>query len=76
MLLGRLHIYIYMDFPGGSDCKETACNVKDLCSIPGLGKSPGKANGNQLQYSCLENSVDRGAWWATQSMGLQRVGHD
>ena len=69
-------IYIYMDFPGGSDCKETACNVKDLSSVPGLGKSPGKANGNHLQYSCLENSIDRGAWWATQSMGLQRVGHD
>ena len=54
-----------MDFPGGSDGKETACNMKDLCSISGLGKFPGEANGNQLQYSCLENSTDRGVWWAT-----------
>ena len=54
-----------MDFPGGSDGKETACNVKDLCSISGLGKFPGEANGNQLQYSCLDNSIDRGVWWAT-----------
>ena len=45
--------------------KASACNVGDLGSIPGLGRSPGERNGNPLQYSCLENSMDRGAWWAT-----------
>ena len=54
-----------MGFPGGSDSKESACNVEDLCSIPGLGGSPGEGNGNPLQYSCLENLMDRAAWWAT-----------
>ena len=49
-------------FPGGSDSKEPA---GDPGSIPGLGRSPGEGNGNPLQYSCLENSMDRGAWWAT-----------
>ena len=48
--------------PGGSDCKESACNTGDPGSIPGSGRSPGKGNGNPLQYSCLENSMDRGAW--------------
>ena len=42
--------------------KESACNVEDLGSIPGLGRSPGKGNGYSLQHSCLENSMDRGAW--------------
>ena len=50
---------------GGSDDKASACNVGDLDSIPGLGRSPGEGNGNPLQYSCLENSMDGGAWWAT-----------
>ena len=45
-------------------------------SIPGSGRSPGKGNGNPFQYSCPENSMDRGAWWTTQSMGSQRGGHD
>ena len=54
-----------MDFPGGSDGKESACSAGDLGSIPGSGRSPGEGNGNPLQYSCLENSVDGGAWWAT-----------
>ena len=54
-----------MGFPGGSDSRESACNAGDLGSIPGLGRSPGEGNGNPLQYSCLENSIDRGAWWAT-----------
>ena len=54
-----------MGFPGGSDGKESTCNVGDLGSIPGLGRSPGEENGNLLQYSCLENPMDRGAWWAT-----------
>ena len=53
-----------MGFPGGSDGKESACNAGDPCSIPGLGRSPGEGNGNPLQYSCLENPMDRGAWQA------------
>ena len=52
-------------FPGGSVGKESAFNAGDPGSIPGSGRSPGEGNGNQLQYSCLENSMDRGAWWAT-----------
>ena len=54
-----------MGFPGGSDGKLSACNAGDLGSIPGSGRSPGEGNGNPLQYSCLENSMDRGVWWAT-----------
>ena len=49
-------------FPSGSDSKESACNAEDPGSIPGSGRSPGEGNGNPLQYSCLENPVDRGAW--------------
>ena len=52
-------------FPGGSDSKESACNAGDPGLIPGLGRSPGEGNGDSLQYSSLENSMDRGAWWAT-----------
>ena len=52
-------------FPGGSDGKESACDTGDVGLIPGWGRSPGEGNGNPLQYSCLENPVDRGAWWAT-----------
>ena len=51
-------------FPGGSDGKASACNAGDLGSISGLGRSPGEGNGNLLQYSRLENSMDRGAWQA------------
>ena len=54
-----------MGFPGGSDGKESTFNVGDLGSISGLGRSPGEGNGHPLQYSCLQNSTDRGAWWAT-----------
>ena len=50
---------------GGSEVKASACNAGDLDSIPGLGRSPGEGNGNPLQYSCLENPMDWGAWWAT-----------
>ncbi|KAI4548149.1 hypothetical protein MG293_000479 [Ovis ammon polii] len=56
---------IVRGFPGGSEVKVSACNVGDLGSIPGSGRSPGEGNGNPLQYSCLENPMDRGAWWAT-----------
>ena len=52
-------------FPGRSNGKESACNAGDLGSIPGLERSPGEGNGNPLQYSCLENPMDRGAWQAT-----------
>ena len=52
-------------FPGGSDGKASACNAGDPGSIPGLGRSPGEGNGNPLQYSCLENPMDGGAWQAT-----------
>ena len=65
-----------MGFPGGSDGRESACNSGDPDLIPGLGRSSGKGNGNPLQYSCLENSMDREAWWATVQEGLQRVRHD
>ena len=51
--------------PGGSDSKAFAYNEGDLGSIPGSGRSPGEGNGNPLQYSCLENPMERGAWWAT-----------
>ena len=56
---------VFIGFPGGSDGKESACNVGDLGSIPGSGRSPGGGRGNPFQYSCLENSMDRGAWRAT-----------
>ena len=52
-------------FPGGSDGKESACNSGDPGLIPRLGRSPREGNGNPLQYSCLENSMDKGAWWTT-----------
>ena len=57
--------YFIKGFPGGAEVKASACNVGDLGSIPGSGRSPGEGNGNPLQYSCLENLMDRGAWWAT-----------
>ena len=54
-----------LDFPGGSDGKESACNAGNLGSIPGWGRSPGGGQCNPLQYSHLENLTDRGVWWAT-----------
>ena len=54
-----------MGFPCSSLGKESACSAGDLGLIPGLGRSPGEGNGNPLQYPCLENLMDRGAWWAT-----------
>ena len=56
-----MHMY---SFPGGSDGQEFACNAEDLSLIPGSGRSPGEGNGNPLQYSRLENPMDRGTWWA------------
>ena len=58
-----------MGFLHSSVGKESACNAGDPGSIPGLGRSPGEGNGNTLQYSCLENPMDRGAWWATSPWG-------
>ena len=52
-------------FPGGSDSKESACNVEDLALISGSGGYSGEGNGYPLQYSCLENSMARGTWWAS-----------
>ena len=51
-------------FTGGSDGKESACNARDLGLLPGWGRSPGEGNGYPLQYSCLEEPLDRGVWWA------------
>ena len=56
---------IFLDFPGGSEVKVSACNPGNLGLIPGSGRSPGEGNGNPLQYSCLENPMDRGVWEVT-----------
>ena len=64
LLLGR-KVMTNLGFPGGSEVKAYACNAGDLGLILGLGSSPVEGNGNPLQYSCLENTMDRGAWWAT-----------
>ena len=66
-------LWVWLGFPGGSEGKS-ACNAGDPGSILGLGRSPGEGNGNPLQYSGLENPMDRGAWWL-QSLGSQSVGH-
>ena len=60
-----MYPYQFIGFPGGSDGKESACNAGDLGLIPGLGRSPGKGKGYPLWYPCLQNPMDRGAWWAT-----------
>ena len=64
-----------MGFPHSSVGKESACNAGDLGWIPRLGRAPGEGNGTPLQYSCLENPMDRGAWRAA-AYGAARVGHD
>ena len=56
---------VVLNFPGDSDGKEYACNAGDLVLIPGSGRSPGEGINYPVQYSCLENSMDRGAWQAT-----------
>ena len=62
----KLSLFLFpRDLPCSSDSKESACNAGDLCSIPGLGRSPGEGTGHPLQYSCLENPMDRGAWQTT-----------
>ena len=57
--------FCFGDLPGGSDGKESACNAGDPGSMPGWGRSPGEGNGYPFQYSCPENPIHRGAWWAT-----------
>ena len=64
-----------MGFPSGSDGKESTCSARELGSIPGSGRSPGEGSGYLLQYSCLENTMDRGVWQATVH-GVTRVRHD
>ena len=61
-IINALNTISYWGFSGGSDGKKSIYNARDLDSIPGLGRSPGEGNGNSLQYSCLENSMDRGTW--------------
>ena len=68
-------IYVNMGFPDGSVVKNLSANAGDVGLIPGWGRFPWEGNGHPLQYSCLGNPMDRGAWWAT-ALGLQRVGHD
>ena len=64
-LFNMLSRYI-MGFSSVSDGKASAYNTGDLGSVPGFGRSPGEGNGNPLQYSCLENPMDRGSWWVTR----------
>ena len=70
----RCRCQSYWGFPHSLVGKESACNMGDPGSIPGLGRSPGEGNGNPLQYSCLENPMDRGSWQATVH-GVSRGGH-
>ena len=63
-------------FPSGSVVKNPLINAGDVGSIPGLGRSPGEGKGNPLQYSCLGNPMDKGAWWAIIHGVTKRVGHD
>ena len=64
----------YLGFPGGSVVKNPPANAVEVGSAPGWGRWPGEENDNPLQYSCLGNTMDRRAWWATKRS--QRVGHD
>ena len=66
-----LNYSIYVGFPGSPDGKESACNVGDLGLIPGLGRSPGGGHSNPLQYSCVKNPMDRGAWGSYRPGGLK-----
>ena len=68
-------IELLVGFPSGLDSRESDYNVGDMGSVPGLGRSPGEGNGSPLQYSCLENSMDRRALWAT-AHGVARDGYD
>ena len=59
-----IYVYIFMGFPGNSVVKNLPANARDACLMPGSGRSPGGGKGNPLQYSCLGNPMDRGAWQA------------
>ena len=63
--LNNRNLSAHRGFPGGSDGEESACNAENPDLIPGSGRSSGVGNGYPLQYSCLENPMDKGAWWAT-----------
>ena len=67
------HVITYNSFPGGSDGKESACNAGDPGFDPWVGKIPWRRRRNPLQYSCLENSMDRGAWWANSPLGYKEL---
>ena len=69
------YLYVFVGFPSGSDGKESACNVEDLGSVPGLGRSPGEGKGYPLEYSGLENCMDGGDWQATVH-GVMESKHD
>ena len=68
-----LHVSTFLGFPDGSVVKNPPDNAGDAGSIPGLGRSLGKGNGNPFQYSCLENPMDRGTWWATVQWGHKEL---
>ena len=74
-VLDSILIKMFKGFPKGSAVKNSPANAGDTGLIPGSGRSPGEGNGNSLQNSCLENSMDRGACWATVH-GLQRIRHN
>ena len=74
-MLSEDNSFVYRGL-GGSDGKASVYSVRDLGSISGLGRFPGEGNGNPLQYSCLENTMDGGAWCRLLSMGSQRVRHN
>ena len=65
MQMKTMRYYFNWGFPGSSAGKESACNAGDPGSVPGLGRCPKEGIGYPLHYSCLENPVDRGSWWAT-----------
>ena len=75
MLLHVLVVHPFLFLSGGADGKEPPCSAGDPGSIPGLGRSPGEGNGNPLQYSCLENPMDGGAWQVTVR-GVANRQHD
>ena len=74
--MNKIYTYVHiLGLPSWLNDKKSACQAEDMGSIPGSGRAPGEGNGNPLQYSCLGNCMDRGAWRATV-LGLQRVGYD
>ena len=74
-MMKQVGLAFLLAFPHSLVGKESACSAGDLGLIPGSGRSPGEGNGNPLQYSCLENPIDRGAWQATVH-GVTKARHD